>query len=87
MKGFAIGIILLSLVGCGKTLNELKVNGDAAIENTAETGSQVLYVIKGMVKKVISIGKAVYEIGTKAVEDVKDNAVTVKDTVTGTTSK
>lgn len=85
MKGLIIGAMLLALVGCGKTLNELKVNGDAAIENTAETGSQALYVIKGMVKKVIGIGKAVYEIGTKVVEDSKDNVVTVKDSVVGAT--
>ena len=71
--------------GCGKTLNELKVNADAAVDNTAQTGSEMLYVLKGVVKKIIGIGKAVYDIGSKAVEDSTDNAVTVKDTVVGVT--
>lgn len=84
MKNIMISVVLamtLVTVGCGKTLTELKLNGDAVVDNTSSAAGHTLVVAGGIVKKIIGIGKAVYEIGVKVVEDSKDNAVTVKDTV------
>jgi len=83
MKGMIIGIALLALVGCGKTVTALKTNGDAAVDNTTVAVTQTVGIVSGVVKKLIGIGTAVYEIGTKALEDLKDNAVTTKDAVVG----
>ena len=67
-------VLLVGSVGCGKTLGELRADGGAIADNGAS-----------IAKKVFDAGIAVYDIVKKVVEDVKDNAVTVKDTVTGVT--
>ena len=75
MRNSIIGVSLLVIVamsGCGKTLTELRTDGNAVVD----TGSSI-------VKKAFDAGVAVYEIVKKIVEDVKDNAITVKETVVG----
>lgn len=78
-------MLLVVSAGCGKTLAELRTNGDAIVDNGTTFVNQAVNVGSSIVKKIIGAGVAVYDIGKKVVEDTKDNAVTVKDTVVGTT--
>jgi|LakMenEpi03Aug12_release.lakeMendotaPanAssembly.Ray.scaffolds.fasta_scaffold3567509_1 hypothetical protein len=66
-------LLLVGSVGCGKTVSELRANGDAIAENSGT-----------LLKKVFGAGVAVYDIVKNVVEDMKDNAVTVKEAVVGT---
>lgn len=66
-------MLLVGTVACGKTVSELRANGETVVDN----GSSLL-------KKVVGAGVAVYDIVKKVIEDTKDNVVTIKDTVTGT---
>jgi hypothetical protein len=84
IHGMMAMMLLVMSVGCGKTVSELRTNGDAMVDNGATFVSQVINVGASIAKKVIGAGIAVYDIGKKVVEDTKDNVVTVKDTVTGT---
>jgi hypothetical protein len=77
-------MLLVMSVGCGKTLAELRTNGDAIVDNGATFVNQAVNVGAGIVKKAIGAGVAVYDIGKKVVEDVKDNTGTVVNVVTGT---
>jgi len=87
MKVFSTVVLLVVLaggmVGCGKTLTELRTNGDAVVDNSTALVSEVVREAGTIVKKLLAVGFAVYDIGKKVVEDTKDNVVTVKDTVTG----
>ena len=60
------------MVGCGKTVSEIRADGGAIVDNGGS-----------LIKKVMDAGVAVYDIVKKVVEDSKDNVVTVKDIVTG----
>lgn len=60
------------LVGCGKTVTELRANGESIVDNGGS-----------LIKKVMDAGVAVYDIVKKVVEDSKDNVVTVKEAVVG----
>jgi hypothetical protein len=61
------------LSGCGKTVTELRANGEAIVDNGGS-----------LIKKVLDGAVAVYDVVKKVVEDTKDNVVTVKEVVTGT---
>jgi hypothetical protein len=67
-----VGVLMLATVGCGKTISELRTDGDVIVDN----GGTFL-------KKVFDAGVAVYDIVKKVVEDTKDNVITVKETVVG----
>lgn len=77
-------MLLVMSVGCGKTLAELRTNGDAVVDNGTAFVGQTINTGATLLKKLLGIGFAAYDIGKKVVEDTKDNAVTVKDTVMGT---
>jgi len=87
MKVFStiiLSVVLVGgLVGCSKTLTELRTNGDAVVDNATGFASQTISTVGAIVKKLIGVGFAVYDMGKKVVEDTKDNVVTVKDVVTG----
>jgi len=87
MKVFStiiLSVVLVGgLVGCSKTLTELRTNGDAVVDNVTGFASQTISTVGAIVKKLIGVGFAVYDMGKKVVEDTKDNVVTVKDVVTG----
>jgi hypothetical protein len=76
-------VLMGGLVGCSKTLAELRTNGDAVVDNATGVAGQTLNTVGVIVKKLIGVGFAVYDMGKKVVEDTKDNVVTVKDVVTG----
>jgi len=79
-----LSVVLMSgLVGCGKTLSELRTNGDAVVDNSVGFASQTLSTVGTIVKKILGVGFAVYDIGKKMVEDSKDNVGTIVNTVTG----
>ena len=61
------------MVGCGKTLTELRTNGDAVVDNATGFVSQTLNTVGAVVKKLIGVGFAVYDMGKKVVDDTKDN--------------
>jgi len=85
----ALSMIVLSVVmvgglsGCSKTLNELRANGDAIVDNGTTFATETLGTVATIVKKVLGVGIAVYDMGKKVVEDSKDNVGTVVNTVTG----
>jgi hypothetical protein len=87
MKAFStivLSVILVgSLAGCGKTLGELRTNGDAIVDNGEKFVNETVSTVGTIVKKLLGVGIAVYDIGKKMVEDVKDNGSTVINTVTG----
>lgn len=86
----ALSMIVLSvvlvggLVGCGKTLTELRTDGDAVIDNSVGFANQTLVEAGMIAKKLIGIGFAVYDIGKKIVEDAKDNVGIVTGGTIGT---
>lgn len=85
----ALSMIVLSVVlmgsvaGCSKTLTELRANGDAIVDTGVNTSVSILTTVGEVVKKVVGVGVAVYDMGKKIVEDSKDNIGTVVNTVTG----
>lgn len=79
-------IMTVGLVGCGKTLTELRTNGDAVVDNATGFASKTLETVGTIAKKLIGVGFAVYDIGKKMVEDTKDNAGTVTGGAIGTES-
>ena len=87
MKAFSmivLSVVLVGgLVGCGKTLTELRTNGDAVVDNATGFASQTLGTVGTIVKKLIGAGFAVYDMGKKMVDDTQDNVGTVVNTVTG----
>ena len=83
MSILASVLMVGGLTGCGKTLTELRTNGDAVVDNTTGLVSQTLSTAGAIAKKVIGVGFAAYDIGKKVVEDSKDNVGTVVNTVTG----
>lgn len=76
-------VLVVGLSGCGKTLTELRTDGDAVVDTGVKTGVSVLTAVGEVVKKLVGVGFAVYDIGKKIVEDSKDNVGTVVNTVTG----
>lgn len=88
MKSFIsfIGIcaFALALTGCGKTLGELRTNGDAMVDNATGAANGILTTVGTIAKKAISAGFAIYDIGKKVVEDTQDNAGTVTGGAIGT---
>ena len=78
-------VLVGGMVGCGKTLTELRTNGDAVVDNATGAASGILGTVGVIVKKLIGVGFAVYDIGKKAVEDTTDNVGTVTGGVVGTT--
>ena len=76
-------LMMGGLSGCGKTLAELRTNGDAVVDNATGFASQTLTTVGTIVKKIIGVGFAVYDIGKKMVEDSKDNGSAVVNIVTG----
>lgn len=76
-------VMVIGLVGCGKTLGELRTDGDAIIDNGTAAVGQTVGVVSTIIKKVIAAGFAVYDIGKKIVDDSKDNVGTVVSTMTG----
>ena len=87
MKAFSmivLSVVLVSsLVGCTKTLTELRTDGDAVVDTGVNTGVGILTTVGEIVKKLVGVGFAVYDLGKKVVEDSKDNVGTVVNTVTG----
>ena len=79
-------VLVGGMVGCGKTLTELRTNGDAVVDNATGAASGILSTVGMIVKKLIGVGFAVYDIGKKVVEDTTDNVGTVTGGVVGTTS-
>ena len=79
-------VLVGGLVGCGKTLTELRTNGDAVVDNATGFASQTLNTVGVIAKKLIGVGFAVYDIGKKMVEDTTDNVGTVTGGAIGTTS-
>lgn len=76
--------LLVGLVGCGKTLTELRTNGDAVVDNATGAATGIIVTVGTIVKKLIGVGFATYDIGKKMVEDTKDNAGTITGGVIGT---
>lgn len=89
MKVFSaivLSIVLMGgMVGCGKTLVELRNDGDAIVDNAVNSGGGVLSTVGVIVKKVIGVGFAIYDLGKKMVEDTTDNVGTVTGGLVGTT--
>lgn len=87
MKALSMMVLSVVLVGglsgCGKTLNELRANGDAVVDNGSTFVMQTVSTVGTIVKKLLGVGIAVYDMGKKIVEDSKDNVGTVVNTVTG----
>ena len=77
-------MFVVSMVGCGKTLMELRTNGDAVVDNGTAFVNQTVGTVGTIVKKLIGVGFAVYDIGKKMIEDGKDNIGTVTGGVVGT---
>ena len=76
MKVFSmivLSVVLMGgMVGCGKTVTELRANGEAIVDNGGS-----------LIKKIMDAGVAVYDIVKKVLEDGKDNVNIVKDIVVG----
>jgi hypothetical protein len=72
------------LSACGKTLTELRTNGDAVVDNATGFAGQTLSTVGTIVKKIIGVGFAVYDIGKKMIDDTTDNVGTVTGGVIGT---
>jgi len=89
MKSF-VSIVLvvgmLSVVGCGKTLAELRSDGDAIVDNGTQAVNGIIGTVSTVLKKLISAGVAVYDVVKKAGEDIEDDVIIVKDTVTGSST-
>ena len=88
MKVFStivLSVVLVGgLVGCGKTLTELRTNGDAVVDNPTGAASGILGTVGTIAKKVIAAGFAVYDLGKKIVDDTTYNVGTVTGGVVGT---
>lgn len=88
MKAFSmivLSVVLVgSLVGCGKTLAELRTNGDAVVDNATGFAGQTLSTVGTIVKKLLGVGFAVYDIGKKMFDDTTDNVGTVTGGAIGT---
>lgn len=76
-------VLVVGLSGCGKTLSELRSDGDAIIDNGAGAAQGIIGTVGEIAKRVIAAGFAVYDIGKKVVEDSKDNVGTAVNVVTG----
>lgn len=76
-----------SMIGCGKTLAELKDNGNASIEHSQDMVNQGVFLVSTFLKKVVAVAGAVADTGKKVVEDSKDNANAVVNTVAGQATK
>ena len=76
-------VLTVGLVGCSKTLTELRANGDAIVDNGTTFATSTLETVATVVKKILGVSIAVYDMGKKIVEDSKDNVGTVVNTVTG----
>lgn len=76
-------IMVTGLVGCSKTLTELRANGDAVIDTGVNTGVGILTTVGEVAKKLVSVGFAAYDVVKSIVADSKDNVGTVVNTVTG----
>jgi hypothetical protein len=89
MKVFStivLSVVLVGgMVGCGKTLAELRTNGDAVVDNATGAASGILSTVGTIAKKVIGAGFAIYDIGKKIYDDTTDNVGTVTGGVVGTT--
>ena len=76
MKVFSmivLSVVLMGgMVGCGKTVTELRANGEAIVDNGGS-----------LIKKIMDAAVAVYDIVKKVLEDGKDNVNIVKDIVVG----
>lgn len=84
LSTFIMAIFLVtSLSACGKTFIELRTDGDAIVDNSTAAASQVISTVGTIVKKIISAGFAVYDLGKKMVDDSKDNVGTVVNLATG----
>lgn len=85
MKRFIIAlscvVFIGGLSGCGKTLNELRTNADSVVDNGEQAVVTGTGIISGLIKKAIGIVNAVYTVGTKVVEDSKDNVNSVTGAV------
>lgn len=78
-------VLIVGMVGCGKTLTELRTDGDAVVDNGTSFINQTINTVGTIVKKLVGVGFAVYDIGKKMVEDTTDNVGTVTGGVVGTT--
>lgn len=65
-------VFMLSVVGCGKTVAQLREDGGAIVDNGGS-----------LIKKIFDAAVEVYNIGKKVVEDSKDNVSAVKGAVVG----
>lgn len=73
MLTMMISVMLMGgMVGCGKTVNQLRADGEAIVDNGGS-----------FIKKIFDAGVAVYQIVKSVVEDSKDNVQTIKEAVTG----
>lgn len=75
--------LVVSVSACGKTLGELRTDGDAIVDNGTAAAGQLLTTVGTIIKKAIGAGFAIYDIGKKVVEDSKDNVGTAVNVVTG----
>lgn len=88
MKGLSaivLSVVLVGgMVGCAKTFGELRTDSDVTVDNITTTANQTLSMVGTIVKKLLGVGFAVYDMGKKMVDDSKDNVGIVVNTVTGT---
>ena len=76
MKGLIIGIALLVLVGCGKTVAQVKQTSDTTIDNGVAVANNVLYTGGNILKTIVGLVHGLYGVGKSAVQDTQDNAAT-----------
>lgn len=76
-------IMVVGLSGCSKTLTELRTNGDAVVDTGVNTGVGILTTVGDVVKKLVGVGFAAYDIVKSIVADSKENVGTVVNVVTG----
>lgn len=75
-------VMMGGMYGCGKTLAELRTDGDAIVDNAEEVAHRGTGLVGTIVKKAIAIGGAIFDIGKKVVEDSKDNVNVITNQAT-----
>lgn len=76
-------VAVVGLSGCGKVLGELRADSDAVIDNGTAVVSQTVGMVSGILKQVVKMGVAIYDLGKSVVDDTQDNVNTAMNAVTG----
>lgn len=83
MKGLIIGAMLLVLVGCGKTISQVKSTSNETIDNGVGIVNNAVYTGGAILKTFVGVLNGAYNVGKSAAQDTQDNALTVVNSTVG----